>query len=190
MRKIIFLMHMSLDGFVGRPDGNIDFVEAGGDIGADAYSLHPYTDTAIYGRNTFKIMDDYWPQALNDPETTDGERSHAQWYANITKYVISTTMADPEDEKIVVIRDNLKEEFAKIKAQPGKDIWLLGSPSVAQAMLQAKLVDEIRLNVNPVIIGAGIPLFANQEKQLNLKLIGTKNFESGVVQLRYIPVSE
>ena len=192
MRKIIFMMHISLDGFVAGPDGDMDWIVYNDEIESYGHKLHSTTDAALYGRNTYEMMNDYWPQVLADPTNTpgadtQGAQNHARWYDAVTKIVISKTLAGLERKNTIVIGDNIAKEITRIKQQPGKDIWLLGSPGAAQTLMNLGLIDEYWLNVNPIVLGNGKPLFANLDHRLNLKLLDVKALDGGVVALRYAP---
>ena len=192
MRKIIFLMHVSLDGLVAGPNGEMDWITYNDAVEQSGHVLHASTDTALYGRNTYEMMNAYWPQVLAAPETmpganAEGAQNHARWYDAVTKIVISKSLSDLDRKNTVVIGDNLAEEITRIKQQPGKDIWLLGSPAAAQTLMNLGLIDEYRLNINPIVLGRGKPLFANLTHPLNLKLLEAKTLEGGVVTLRYVP---
>jgi dihydrofolate reductase len=185
MRKIIFLIHISLDGFVAGPNGEIDWAIYDAEIEKYSHDLHSATDAAIYGRNTYQMMAGYWPGVLTDPNATAGEMNHARWVEAATKVVVSRTLASATWKNSVLIRDNVAEAIAAMKQQPGKDMWLLGSPTLAQALMAADLIDEYRLNVNPVVLGSGKRLFAEGVKLPALKLLEARTFKSGVVGLRY-----
>lgn len=188
MRKIIFLIHVTLDGFVADKNGGIDWAIYNEEVQQDAHALHATTDTAIYGRETYEMMHGYWPTVLDNPESGESELRHARWYDAATKVVFSKTLDLKDRERTIVISDNIKEEITKLKQADGKDIWLLGSPSVAQTLMALNLIDEYRLNVNPVILGSGKPLFGTLDSKLNLELIEAKTLKGGVVSLRYKPI--
>lgn len=187
MRKVIFLMHVSLDGLVAGPNGEMDWIVYNDELEKYSHDLHATTDTAIYGRVTYQMMDGYWPSVLSNPASTGGELNHARWYDAATKIVISRTLSSDLSTKRVVIGDHIGEEIRRVKQQPGKDMWLLGSPSVAQSFMRLGLIDEYRINVNPVVLGAGKPLFGGLEKPINLKLLEARTIQGGVVALRYEP---
>jgi dihydrofolate reductase len=90
----------------------------------------------------------------------------------------------------MVINDNISEEVIKIKREPGKDIWLYGGASLITTFIKLGLVDEYRLSVHPVILGAGKPLFIDIRQRQELKLVETRKFSSGVVQLCYHPTEK
>lgn len=188
MRKVIFLIHVSLDGFVAGSNGEMDWIVYNDEVEKYSHDLHETTDTAIYGRVTYEMMHGYWPAVLGNPESSEGDRNHARWYESATKIVVSKSQDSVPGENTILIRDNIAESITKIKQQPGKDLWLLGSPSLAQTFMQLELIDEYRLNVNPVLLGSGKPLFNGLDAKLDLKLIEAQTLKGGVAALRYEPV--
>ncbi len=188
MRKIISLIHLSLDGMTSGPNDELDWISYDSELEQDAHSMHEITDTVIWGRRTYELMAGYWLTVPGNPESTPAEREHARFLDSATKIVVSRTLDKIEwnnTTNTVLIKDNIAEEINKIKQQPGKDIWFLGSTMLAQTFMQLDLIDEYRININPTVLGKGKPLFANIDRQISLKLIGTKTFNSGVVALRY-----
>jgi dihydrofolate reductase len=188
MRKVIFLIHVTLDGFAAGPNGEMDWIVYNEEVEHYAHSLHSTTDAAIYGRVTYQMMDSYWPSVLADPSSSGPALDHARWYDSATKIVVSTTLDSVERKNTLVIRDHIAEEITKLKAQPGKDMWLLGSPSLAQTFMRLDLIDEYRINVNPVMLGRGQPLFSALDDPIKLELLEATTFKGGVTALRYEPV--
>lgn len=187
MRKIIMLIHVSLDGFAAPHDGSLDWITYTKELENYSYSLHDSTDAAIYGGVTYEGMKSYWPTVLTDPNSDAGSLSHARWAEAATKIVISKTLTESDWANTIFIGDNIAEEINKIKAQPGKNIWLLGSPSIARLFMQLNLIDEYRINVNPSLLGGGVPLFGELESIRPLKLLEARVMDGGVVALRYEP---
>lgn len=188
MRKIIFLMHVSLDGYVATADGDMSFVTYDKELEQYSHALHASTDVAIYGRVTYEMMAGYWPTVLDDPNADEGSLAHARWVTDATKYVVSTTLDSVDWVNTVIVKDNLAETFTKLKNQSGKDMWLLGSPRLAQTFMALDLIDEYRLNINPVVLGSGMPLFKAGADRKNLELIEAKHFQCGVIGAIYVPV--
>jgi dihydrofolate reductase len=187
MRKIIFMIHVSLDGRVSDEHGGLDWMSYDSELESYAHSMHARTDAAIYGRITYGMMKGYWPTVPNNPGSSESELSHAKWANHATKYVFSRSIDEAEVAdwaNSVIVRD--AAEFEKIKQEAGKDIWLLGSPRAAQELMRCNLIDEYRINVNPSILGKGQLLFEGVE-DIKLKLIESKTLKSGVVCLRYEP---
>ena len=187
MRKIITMIHLSLDGMASGPNDELDWISYDSDLEAYAHSMHPLVDSVIWGRKTYEGMK-YFLTVPGNPDSGQGEREHAQFLNDSTKIVVSHTLDSIDwagNTNSLLIKDNLVEEFNKIKQQPGKDIWLLGSTALFQEMAKLDLIDEYRINVNPIILGVGKPLFANMDHQLKLKLLESNTLKSGVVTLRY-----
>ncbi|MDQ1146612.1 dihydrofolate reductase [Bacillus sp. SORGH_AS 510] len=119
------------------------------------------------------------------PETKD--KTEIEFWESVhskEKYVFSKTQKKSE-KKTIFINDDIHEEVLKLKKKPGKDIWLYGGASLITTFINLGLVDEFRLSVHPIILGEGKPLFIDIKQRLNLKLVNTRTFSSGVVQLIY-----
>jgi dihydrofolate reductase len=191
MRKIISLIHVSLDGFAAGLNGELDWIAYNDEIEQYAHAMHDVTDAVIWGRNTYQIMAGYWLTVPGNPDSTPAERNHARWLEEATKIVVSRTLDSVEwnnARNTVLIKDNITEEINRIKQQPGKDIWFLGSPGLLRTFMQLDLIDEYRFNVNPVILGSGQSLFDDVNTKLSLKLLEARPFKTGSVVLRYEPV--
>lgn len=184
MRKIILLEHLSLDGFASGPNGEMDFLTYDSELESYVHQLHATTDAAIYGHNTYNMMQGYWPTVLNTPDAGAGEMNHARWYDAATKVVVSRSMKATDSKTVVVGTGNLADEVNALKQHPGKDLWLIGSIASTRAFLKLGLVDEYWLNINPVVLGKGESIFEGVG-DLKLKLIGAKPFACGVVAFRY-----
>ena len=117
-------------------------------------------------------------------KTTDTEKEMWELVHSKEKYVFSRTQKGT-DNKAIFINENILEEVNKLKNKPGKDIWLYGGASLITTFINLGLVDEFRLSVHPVILGEGKPLFIDIKQRLNLKMVNTRTFSSGVVQLIY-----
>ncbi|HLP21272.1 MAG TPA: dihydrofolate reductase family protein [Chitinophagales bacterium] len=184
MRKLVQHMHVSLDGFVTDQSGGMGWIHVDDEIFDFVGSITKEADTGLYGRVTFGMMEGYWPTAADNPNASKHDLEHAQWYKAASKVVLSRTLQSALD-KTQIVSDNLAEQIEKLKGEPGKNIIIFGSPGAAHSLMQANLVDEYWLFVNPVLIGGGKPLFANIQQKTNLRLIETKTFASGVVAMHY-----
>jgi dihydrofolate reductase len=190
MRKVISMIHLSLDGFAAGPNDELDWISYDDELERYAHSMHAITDTVIWGRRTYQGMAGYWLTVPGNPASTPAELEHARWLDDATKIVVSRTLDRIEwndAQNTVLIKDNITEEINKIKQQPGKDIWFLGSVALAQTFMQLDLIDEYRININPTVLGRGKPLFAEDARGFPLKLLEVRPFTSGVVALRYEP---
>ncbi|MDO3644938.1 dihydrofolate reductase family protein [Mucilaginibacter sp. L3T2-6] len=186
MRKIISFMHISLDGFVAGPNGEMNWIKVDEELFDHVGKRISETDTALYGRVTYDMMQSYWPEAGNKPGASKHDIEHSQWYNQANKIVLSKTMKGEELPNTTIISDNLSDRLNEIKQQPGSEIALFGSPTATHALMQQNLIDGYWLFVNPVILGEGIPLFANIKDKTKLKLLATRQFTNGVTELSYI----
>ncbi len=185
MRKIILFMHVSLDGFVAGPKGETDWMHHDTEAQAYVQRLHGRTDAALFGRVTYKEMASYWPTVLSNPASSQDDRNHAEWQKTAQKVVVSKTLKHADWENTRIINGNLADEIDKLKGETGKDIWLMGSPTLAQSLIALDLIDEYLLNISPVILGRGKSLFANLNHQINLELVESHAYKSGAVNLVY-----
>jgi dihydrofolate reductase len=187
------MIHLSLDGLTSGPNDELDWIAYDDELERYAHSLHAQTDAVIWGRRTYQGMASYWLTVPGNPESTPAEREHAQYLQDSTKIVVSRTLdrIDWGDaQNTVLIKDNIADEINRIKRQPGKDIWFLGSTMLAQTFMQLDLIDEYRININPTVLGQGKPLFAGVTRNFPLKLLESRPLTSGVVTLRYEPVRQ
>jgi dihydrofolate reductase len=190
LRKIIAMIHLSLDGLAAGSNDELDWISYDDELERYAHSLHALTDAVIWGRRTYEGMASYWLTVPGDPESTPSALEHARWLEGATKIVVSRTLERVEwgdAQNTVLIKDNIADEINRIKQEPGKDIWFLGSVNLAQTFMQLDLIDEYRVNINPTVLGRGKPFFANVTRDFPLKLLEAKTFNSGVVALRYEP---
>lgn len=186
MRKLILHMHASLDGYVATPDGSMRWIRLEEALFDDVGRLTATADTALYGRVTYDMMAAYWPNAGEKPNATRHEINHGRWANSVTKIVISTTLTESAWAGTQFLSENIPETIAQLKAQPGKNILMLGSPSTARAFMQWGLVDELQINVNPIVLGGGIPFFPTLSAPLDLELVDSKPYACGVVGLHYV----
>ncbi len=178
-------MHTSLDGFVAGPKGEMDWINVDQEMFDLAGQRTNESDTALYGRVTYQMMEAYWPTAGEKPAATKHDIEHSTWYNKVTKVVVSGTMKYVDLPRTKIISENIPEEVKKLKQAPGQDILIFGSPSLAHLLISANLIDEYWLFVNPVILAEGIPLFKDAKQKINLKLVKEIPFASSVICLHY-----
>lgn len=186
MRKIISFMHISLDGFVAGPNGEMNWIKIDPEIFEHVGKRISQTDTALYGRKTYEMMEGYWPTAADKPNATKHDINHSKWYANAHKIVLSKTMKGEELPNTTIIGDNVANRINEIKQKPGTEILLFGSPTATHALIELGLIDGYWLFVNPIVLGQGIPLFTDIKDKINLSLVTTRPFTSGVTELNYV----
>ena len=185
MRKIISFMHISLDGFVAGLNGEIDWVKVDEEIFDYVGKRISEGDTALYGRVTYQMMENYWPTAADKPTATRHDIEHSKWYSKVHKVVLSKTMKGAELTNTTIISDNLSDRINEIKKSGDKEILLFGSPTATHSLIKLNLIDGYWLFVNPIILGQGIPLFVDIKDKIKLKLLTTRQFTSGVTELNY-----
>jgi dihydrofolate reductase len=186
MRKIISFMHISLDGFVAGPNGEMNWIKVDEEIFDHVGKRISETDTALYGRVTYEMMENYWPAAGDQPDASKHDIEHSRWYKKADKIVLSKTMKGMNLPNTKIISDNLVEKINEIKKQAGTEIALFGSPTATHSLIQAGLIDGYWLFVNPIILGQGIPLFTGIKDKIKLNLLSTRQFKCGVTELNYI----
>jgi dihydrofolate reductase len=186
MRKIISFMHISLDGFVAGPNGEMNWINVDQEIFDYVGKRISGGDTALYGRVTYEMMEAYWPTAGAKPNASKHDIEHSKWYSGVHKVVLSKTMKDADPGNTTIISDNLVDNINEVKSRHGsEDILLFGSPTATHSLMQLDLIDGYWLFVNPIILGQGIPLFVDIKGKVRLNLVSTRPFTSGVTELNY-----
>jgi dihydrofolate reductase len=183
MRKIIFMMSVSLDGFFEGPDRELDWQIVDDELHGHFNEWLSGMSAFLDGRITYELMAGYWPTADADPSASPLVAEFAGIWRDMPKIVFSRTL-ERAGWNATVVRELLPEEIMALKAQPGGDM-VLGGAGLAAAFMRHDLIDEYRLYVHPVLIGRGRPLFQPSDVTINLRLAGTQTFGSGVVLLCY-----
>jgi dihydrofolate reductase len=186
MRKLIYSMTVSLDGYIAAPDGTIDWTAPDDELFRFHTQQVQEIGVHLCGRRLYEAMV-YWETAEESPLVADHVEFARIWKA-LPKVVFSTTL-DSVVGNTRLARDGVGEEVSRLKEQPGKDI-AVGGAGLARACMKLELVDEWRLFVSPVLLGGGTPFFPTLDQRTNLELVETKMFVSRVVYLRYGRVSD
>ena len=181
MRKLISLMHVSLDGFCGGPKGEMNWISMNDAIFADATEVIHTAGAAVYSRVTYDMMRGYWPKMLGKPDSPAVR--HARWVEQIPKITFSRTM-EGSDWNNVQLRREAKEILQDKKGE-GKDLLIFGSPGLVHSFLELDAIDEFWMFQNPILLGAGLAYFDGARKT-RLKLASQRPFENGVVRLHYV----
>lgn len=182
-------MHISLDGFVAGPNGEMNWIKVDEEIFDHIGKRIGETDTALYGRVTFQMMEGYWPGAGDQPGASKHDIEHSKWYREVHKVVLSRTLQEEGLANTTILGDNLYDRLNEIKQRENsgsENILLFGSPTATHSLMQLGLIDGYWLFVNPIILGQGIPLFTGKEEKVKLQLITTRPFTSGVTELNYL----
>ncbi|MCW2758274.1 MAG: dihydrofolate reductase [Nocardioidaceae bacterium] len=182
MRTLAVTQNITLDGAIEMLD---DWFDGQGqsddaDLLAENHRQSEAADAFLCGRQTFEDMRGYWPTLTDD---TTGVTDYLN---RVRKYVVSSTMTDPEWQNSTVLAGDPADEVRALKEQPGDDIVLTGSITLAHALIEAEMVDEYRLFVYPVVQGRGRRLFPEGFQASGLTLADCRSFPSGVGFLRYV----
>ena len=172
MRKVILGLAVSLDGFIEGPNGEYDWCFSDQDYGMRDFFKR--IDTIFIGRKTYEMT------MKSDNDSTENKGP----FSKIKQYVFSNTLKTV-DKKSVLISGKIETKVSKIKKEKGKDIWLFGGAGLTTSFINNKLVDEIMLAVHPILLGAGKPLFKDIQNRVELTLIDSKKYSTGLVQLSY-----
>ncbi len=187
MRKIVASEFYTLDGLMSDPKDEMDWVLSifSEDVGKYENEIYDRMDTLLLGRVTYKIFESYWPQAAENPSTSEGDIEMAHKINNIMKIVFSKTLQKVEWKNSRLINEINPEEIMKMKKQKGKDMLIVGSANIVQQFTNLGLIDEYHFLIHPVVLSNGKPLFKNVTEKHNLKLLETKTFKNGVVGIYY-----
>ena len=169
MRRVRYVVAMSLDGYIAGPNGEADWIIMDPDI--DFQVLFDQFDTFLLGRRTFESM--------------GGAAGGGQ--AGVQTMVFSQTLRQEDYPNVTIVSENPERALADLKAKPGKDIWLFGGGSLFRSFLEARLVDAVEVSVIPVLLGEGIPLLPPKpsSERFKLSLTSSRAFKTGIVSLEY-----
>ena len=168
MRLVTFGVANSLDNFIGRPDGAVDWLVWDNEVAEITNKFWKTIDTVVMGRKTYEVA----------------ARSGSGAYPGVKNYVFSRTLKQ-YPKKVEVISQDAVEFIRRLKQEAGKGICVMGGGELAHSLLQANLLDQIGLNIQPVMLGTGIPLFLEMERQVDLELFEHKTLRSGSVFVFY-----
>lgn len=167
MRKVTFGGATSLDNFFARKDDSVDWLLWTKEVNSIMDSYWKTIDTVLMGRRTYEVA-----------PLSGG-------YPKVKNYVFSRTMKKSPSKKVELVSENAPDFVRKLKAQDGKGICLIGGGLLAKSLFEADLIDEVGVNVHPVLLGSGIPIFHEMPRQIDLKLISCQQLSSGCVVLSY-----
>lgn len=183
MRKIILMMSVSLDGFFEGPGREIDWHLVDEELHSHFNEQLAAMGAFLDGRVTYELMAGFWPTADADPKASRPVAEFARIWRDMPKIVFSRTL-ERADWNTTIARDVIVEDIMALKAQPGGDL-VLGGADLAATFRRLDLIDEYRIYVHPVLIGAGRPLFRESDTRTGLRLAQTRTFGNGVVLLDY-----
>ena len=171
MRKITFGGANSLDNYLARPDDAVDWLLWTQEVAAVMAEYWTTIDTILWGRKTYEV-------ALRQSKDSVA-------YPGMQTFVFSRTLKEGAEGDVIITSSDAAAFVRELKGRGGKDICLMGGGELAKSLFEAGLIDEIRLNIHPLLLGAGIPLFHSMSRQIDLELLECKTFKNGCVLVRY-----
>lgn len=187
MKKLIWLVDTSLDGLMCGPNGELEWLgrDVDDELWEDVNHLLGTVDTTLFGRLTYQNFEQYWPAVPAKPGSPKPELDFSRWIDDTPKYVASTTLPTPAWKNSTVLRWDVRNQVAKLKAGAGKGIVLFGSCNLALQLLDAGLIDQLHIRIHPIVLGVGRPAFKTGLKSQRLKLIQSKGLHNGLIRLQY-----
>ena len=185
MRKLVLFLHLSLDGFSAAEDGSLSWIPYNEGFEKYAEKIVRTVGSPVYGRVTYEMMKSHWPAVLKDPTSAKHEIEHATWLENVEKIVVSTTTPEQDWHNTRVIRENVAEEIAKLKQEPGKDLVIFGSITLATSLMELDLIDEFQFTISPVMLGEGKTFIRHIQERVQLELLESEKIEGGMIGLHY-----
>ncbi|HET9879405.1 MAG TPA: dihydrofolate reductase family protein [Candidatus Limnocylindria bacterium] len=183
MGKLIYSLNVSLDGYAATADGGLEWATVDEEIHGWFNDQTDALDGSIYGRRMYELMAGYWPTAEEDPAATDVERAFSRIWKATPKIVFSTSLGRVEHNARLV-RGDVGTVLDQVRREFDGDLDV-GGPDLAGQFVRRDLVDEFRLVIHPVVLGAGLPFWPALDAPLRLRHIETRRFESGVVAITY-----
>jgi dihydrofolate reductase len=181
MRKIIFGGANSLDNYIARKDDAVDWLLWGDEAAEIMKTYWKRFDAMLMGRKTFEVALKMQPP----PKKSSKKKQKLDPYPGISSYVFSRTLKPGEHEGVEIVSENAAEFVRNLKKQKGKDICLMGGGDLARSFFEAGLIDEIGFNIHPLLLGSGIPLFHEMDRQIELELLECRPFKNGCVFVSY-----
>jgi dihydrofolate reductase len=173
MRKVIFGGANSLDNYLARPDGAVDWILWSDETAELMKDMWSRFDAMVMGRKTYEHGKKLAPKGAKNP------------YAGFRTVVFSTTLDPSEENEVEIVSTDPGEFVRDLKAEEGKDICVMGGGELGRTLLEAGVIDEIGFNIHPVLLGEGIPLFHKMNRQIALELAECRQFKNGCVYLNY-----
>ena len=183
MGKLIYLMNVSLDGFIETADHSLDWATVDDELHAWFNDHMREMAASMYGRRLYEVMSAYWPTSDSDPDATEAMREFGRLWRATPRIVFSTTLTSV-DHNSRLARGDVGEELGRLRDGVDGDIEV-GGPTLAAAFIRRGLVDEYRLVIHPVVLGGGTPFFPPLDSPIPLRQTATKRFASGVVLVAY-----
>lgn len=184
MGKLVYLMNVSLDGYVETPDRGLDWTVVDDEVHAWFNEQERSTEASLYGRRIYEVMTAYWPTGATDPAGTPVTREFARIWNAKPHLVFSRTLTEVHPTSELVPGDDIDEAYRRIRRRFDGDLNVCG-PTLAAQFIERGLVDEYRVVIHPVILGAGRPYLPPLTRPIGLRLVDRHSFESGAIAVSY-----
>ena len=168
MRKVTFRVANSLDNYIARQDGSFDWIRQSEGSSSSLAEFWKTIDTVLWGRKTYDLVKGRMPADKG-----------------VRNFVFSRTLKESADQGVELIHGDAAEFVQTMKKQEGQDIFVMGGGELAKSLFEADLIDEVGMNIHPVLLGSGIPLFHEMKRPIHLELIECKPFSDGCVLVSY-----
>ena len=185
MGRLIYLLNVSLDGFIETVDHRLDWTAVDEELHGWFNEQTRSLDATLYGRRLYELMSGHWPTAEVDPSSTEVEREFGRIWVRMPKIVFSTTL-DHVEHNSRLVRGDVAQALDDVRAEFNGDLGVAG-PNLAGQFVQRGLVDEYRLVIHPVVLGEGTPFWPVLEAPLRLRQVDGHTFSSGVELRSYVP---
>ena len=185
MGKLIYLMNVSLDGFIETPEHSLDWTIVDEELHTWFNDQMRTLDATLYGRRLYELMAAYWPTGEDDPSATDAMREFARIWKPMPKIVFSSSLEHVEHNARLV-RGDVETVLQDLRREFDGDLDV-GGPNLAGQFVRRGLVDEYRLVVHPVVLGAGTPFWPELDAPLRVRRVDTRTFKSGVELRSFVP---
>ena len=173
MKKIVYYVATSIDGFIARPDGSVDDFLMEGEHADEFVASFSQFDTVIMGRGTYEFGFQF------------GLKAGQAAYPGLKHVILSKSLDFESNNEVELVSEHQEAYLRGLLSGPGKDLWLCGGGKVAAFLASLGLIDELRLKVNPVVLGDGIPLFEGLSAPISARLEDVKAYKNGVVLQSY-----
>ncbi len=182
MRKITYGAAVSLDGFLAGADGSIDWLHFSKDVQQVMADYWKNVDTLLWGRKTYDFSVAMKPSSAKKPSKAKSSKRKEPTMRN---YVFSRRLKILDDPSVELVTSDAVEFVRTLKQRPGKEICLMSGGALAQSLLAAGLVDQIRLNIHPILLGSGIPTFRDPGHRVKLALFESRKLDGGCILASY-----
>ena len=185
MGKLIYLLNVSLDGFIETKDRSLDWTVVDEELHTWFNDETRSLDATIYGRRLYEVMAAYWPTGEENPQSTDAMREFSRIWKAMPKVVFSSSL-DRVDHNARLVNGDVGAVLEDLRHEFDGDLDV-GGPNLAAQFVRRGLVDEYRIVVHPVVLGAGTPFWPELDAPLHLRLTDTRTFASGAEFRSYVP---